>query len=519
MNSTLLRIPILLAAAHATAFAAETLPEPPASHPGGGIEGLLGFTNGDQLHGQYLGFTADRRLLWQRDDLNDSPEFALSNIRRVILRSGRPEKAAESSTHVATAEGDLIPGEIISLDDDRLLLETLFAGTLDIPRDRIESIAPNPFGGRISYQGPFAGDTWEKLEPVSRRYEQSDPDEADGDPGETKGWQHSGAAWYWASEGPPTALVRKDGMPESTIFRCKVSWKSRISMGIAFHADFQRPPSPEQDGDDDDRRRVRRFHAGDTAVYADLFGNSYVLQVNPTHVLLFRSTVDEEGNTSVDRMQTSFNNVRLGESGSALIEIRASRRTGDISLFINDEFVAQWSEIGHLHDDAISASYAGAGSGFGFFMQRLDSVARVSDVTVAEWNGMPDSARSMQTDEHDVVLLTNGADRFSGEVTGIANGRVSLAGRYGEFEFPVDEVAKIRFSRESVAEVESPPSDNIRMHLHPNGIISGVPLSGDGTHVRLEHPACGVIDVELSTAMILDMNPGHGFLEDWDPDF
>ena len=519
MHATL-SLSILLAASPMVALAADHAAA--ATAPGQGIEALLSFTNGDQLHGRYLGFNEDRRLLWERDDLMAAPEFGLSNIRRIILRNGRPEAAVPVSTQVSTVHGDRIPGEIIALDDEQLVLETTFAGTIVIARDRVESLAPNPYGGRIFYQGPFAGDEWDSLDPISRVVERSDRgdgDDADGDD-EESGWTHSGAAWYWPGKGSPTALVRRDGVPESMVLRCHVAWKSRISLAIAFHADFKRPPMAEEGEDGENpRQQPRRFHPGDTGIYSDFFGNSYVLQLNPTHAMMFRVSVDDEGGSSVERMQTSFNNVRLGDSGTALVEIRASRATGEISLFINDEFVAQWSEIGHLHDDSVAHPYVGAGSGFGFFMQSLDSIARITDVTVAHWNGMPDAARSMQTDEHDIVLLTNGADRFSGKVKGISNGRLSLTGRYGDFDFPIDEVAEIRFARESISPGESAPQDQIRIHLHPHGLITGAPITGDASRIRLEHPSCGQIDVGLSTAVMIDLNEGHSFLDGWDPDF
>jgi len=496
--------------------------EAPATNAPGsaGIEALLSFTNGDKLHGKYRGFTSERRLLWERDDLMAKSEFSLSNTRRIIFRNGRPDTAVPISAMAVTTYGDRISGEIISLDDEQLVLETPFAGTITIAHDRIESLAPNPYGGKVVYQGPFSCDDWESLAPVCRMgicKDAGNEEEADQD-SEERGWTHSDIAWYWPGSGGPAALVRKDDMPESAMLRCHISWQSGISLAIAFHSDFQRPPTLEKGEDNEGNPRVRphRLHPGNSGIYPDLFGNSYVLQLNPTHAMMFRSTVNDEGAASVKRMRTKFNNVQLGDWGSALIEIRTSRVTGEITLFINNEFVAQWSETGHLDEDPIAPPYIGRGNGFGFFMQSPDSVARITEVTVAHWNGMPEAARSMQTDAHDIVLLTNGTDRFSGKVNRITNGRLLLTGQYGDFELPIDEIAEIRFSRASIAGIEAAPKDQIRMHLHPHDIITGTPLAGNETHIRLGHPSCGIIDVDLSTAVIIEINEGHSFLDDWD---
>ena len=497
--------------------------EPAAPTPHRGIEAFLSFTNGDQLHGHYLGFSENRRLRWLRDDLADTPEFELSNIRRVILRNGRPDASVATAALADTIHGDRIPGEIIMMDQERVVIDTNFGGTVTIPRDRIEVLAPNPYGGRIFYQGPFLPDEWEMLEPMSREAERraqvEDGQAVEAEESDGAGWQHTGAAWYWTGEGSPVAMVRREGMPDSAVMRFHVSWKSRISLAFAFHADFHRPEPVAEDEQDGVRNRARRFHPGDTGVYPEFFGNSYVLQLNPTHAMMLRSSIDENGKTSVDRMQTNFNNVRLGDSGSANVEIRASRISGDLSLFINDEFVAQWSEIGHLREDAMASPYAGKGGGFGFYMQSRDAIARVSDITVSEWHGMPDAARSMQVDEHDVVLLINGTDRFSGKVNAIADGRLTLTGRYGDFNFPIDEVAQIRFARASLQPSDRSNQDRIRVRLHPHGVITGVPVAGDDCGLRLTHPSAGEVDIDLSTAIILDLREGLGFLDGWDPNF
>lgn len=489
-----------------------------------GIQGMLGFNNGDQLHGHFMGFTPDSRVVWRRDDLQDSPAFELANVRRIILRGGRPEEGLASDAHASLTNGDRIPGRILSLDDERLVLETAFAGNLSIPRDRLGLMSPNPHGGRIFYHGPYAADEWEFVTQSAKVIEDEDEQDeeetaAEDDQDEAPdGWTHSGAAWYWPGSGDLKALVRKDTLPDSAVMRFQVSWKSRVSLAVAFHADFKQP-GPKAGGEGDRGDAARRIHPSDSSLYTSLFGNCYVLQLNPTHALMYRSTIDDEGNASVDRMQSGFNSVRLGDVGSATVEIRASRTSGDISLFINDQFVAQWSEIGHLIEDATADGYAGAGSGFGFLMQSNSSPARISDILIANWNGMPDAARSMQVEDHDIVLLTNGTDRFSGKVTRIADGQLSLDGRYGGLNFPIEEVAEVRFARNSLSQIKEETADEITIRLHPVGLVSGVPRAGDARGIRMDHSICGPMEIDLSSAVMFEASRGETFLDAWDPEF
>jgi hypothetical protein len=144
---------------------------------------------------------------------------------------------------------------------------------------------------------------------------------------------------------------------------------------------------------------------------------------------------------------------------------------------------------------------------------------RISEVVVAEWNGMPDAARSMQVDDEDIVLLSNGTDRFSGKVTGLSDGKLNLEGRYGDFVFPLSEIAEVRFAKSRIAEAPDAPSDEIRARLHPLGRISGRPLAGDAGNLRILNGAAGEIDINLSYAVMLEFQKTESFLDDWDAEF
>ncbi|MEO5712335.1 MAG: hypothetical protein ABIT37_02515, partial [Luteolibacter sp.] len=244
---------------------------------------------------------------------------------------------------------------------------------------------------------------------------------------------------------------------------------------------------------------------------------SYVLHVFASHLMLYRTSVNGDGVAGIGRVQVNANNVRLGDSGSATFEIRSNRDTGQVTLFIDDEFAAQWSEAGDARLDAPDRSEKG--SGFGFVVQAENSAVRLSDVMVAEWNGMPDSARSLQVDDQDIVLLSNGTDRFSGNVKSFSDGKILLDAKHGEFRFPLEEVAEIRFARNHLAKETEPPADSVIVRLSPLGQVSGLPLSGDGSSIRLLHPFAGELDFNLDSAVMLDFQPSNNIIDDWNSEF
>lgn len=483
---------------------------------------LLRFANGDQLHGSFEGIKEGPEAVWKRDDLAAPVAFKTDQLRHIVLRGGRPLKPLASLSHVALVNGDRIPGTLTALDESSLTLETTYAGVLKIPRDQVAMFAPSPLGGRLHYHGPFREDEWrmanasfpDGMPPVPKEGEEKDSNDQPGR------WTFSGSAWYWPSKASGTALLREGAMPDRSILRFDLAWKNRLSFAIGFHADFAKPKlqkAERKEADDAAPRRLPAFAPGDSTILPEIFGNSYVLQIFSTHMMLFRTSIDEDGEPSVERVQINGNSIRLGDTGKATVEIRGNRLNGGISLFVNDEFVVQWSEGTDGGGD--KATYAGKGAGFGFVVQTEDSPVRISDVMVAEWNGMPDSARSLQADEQDIVLLSNGTDRFSGKVGAFQDGEVGMEGKYGRFQFKLADIAEIRFARNRLAEETVPDPGNLTVRLHPLGRVSGRPISGDGSSVRLHSPVCGEMNFNLESAVMLDFQSTGNIIDDWDAEF
>ncbi len=535
---------------------------------------LLRFENGDQLHGSFQGIKEGLLAVWQREDLAAPSEFKTDKVHKIILRGARPLAAAGSLGHVALVNGDRLPGKLLALDDETVTVGTTFAGVMKIPRKLVGMVAPSPLGSAVQYYGPYSEEGWQMInlaypdgippldpaaakaaedrkkaenakdKPADKDEEEArDEDveqdgeaaEADGkekaalDPNEIPRWDFSGAAWYWSEKKGATALVRRSGMNDRSVFRFDLAWRNRLMLCVVFHADFAKPPK-EKEGDKDDEEEeggeaakqrakmelMNRMGMGDTSGLARLFGNCYVLQINSGYAMLLRCTLDEDGEPKMDRLQMNNSSLRLTEMGAASFELRCDRRKGVIALHVNGDRAIEWSEPGL---DEAPDGYAGKGAGFGFFTQMENSLVRVSDVVVADWNGNPDSARSMQTDEQDVVLLANGTDRYSGRITGFRDDKLMLTGRFGDFAFPLGEVGEFRFAGKNLSEAADPEAGSIAVRLDPLGRVSGKPVSGDNRKMRLISPYAGEIEINLDHAVMLDFEPSTTYLDDWDQPF
>jgi hypothetical protein len=470
---------------------------------------FLRFENGDQISGRFLGMNPEGDIRWESAELKEPAAFRIDTLRHLVLRGGKPERVEESLSHLGLTNGDRIPGRIAGIDDTHITLDTKFSGTLRVPKEHVSLLAANPLGGRVHYFGPFSADGWQILRAKPAKPEEKDTKQ-------TEPWEFSGAAWFWKGKQDPSdgtnsvALARSDGMSDRSILRFRMNWKDRVAMSIAFHADFNTEPAPEKEGEGE-----QDLHREPGAL-PSIFGNCYVLQIFSSHMMLYRSSWDPQIGSRFERVQMNSGYIRLNEERSALVEIRSNRTSGHISLFMNDEFVTQWAEPVGKNDDE-SEGFAGRGSGFGFLSQSGGSAVRISEIMVSDWNGMPDSARSMELDDKDAILMTNGTDRFAGKIIAMEeNGIIRFESKHGAILVPLDEIAEIRFARSHLAKTET--QDGPVIHLGPIGRLTAKSIAGDRGLLKIQHPVLGPVDLQTDPVIMLEYKPGTRIVDGWDVD-
>jgi len=548
MKSTAL-LALLSVLASAAVMAADDTPED-----------LLRFTNDDQLHGRFQGME-NGTVVWQRKDVAKPIQVEVANIRQVVLHGGRPIKGIGAQSVAYLVGGDQVPGNIVSFDENTLVLETPYAGTLNIPRDHIDVLAPVPFGGSIRYAGPFSEDGWQIGTPDREDDETADDeksaennekdaqkageDQAKEDPEakaaeddakdtdakepqteEPRSWIFARAAWYSApiTKDPnaraqiqrgrdkddggwsPKPLILRDIVGDAGLLRFHLSWRNQLGFYVAFQADFAPSPKPNPDA----KQKVKSFSYATRALPYQ-FGNSYALALASHYGMLYGCGFEKDGEPFTRRLQSPSSSIRLGTGGEADIELRFDRNAGRILLFIDGQFCMQWDED--------PKEWIAKGKGIGFLVTNRDCQVRISDILVADWNGRIDSARSMEDKERDVVLLTNGTDRFSGEVGEIKDGTVAVKGSYATMNVPLEQVAEIHFARNALAKEEKSAGHSVVVQLHPLGRLSGKVVKATAQAIEITSPHFGDATIQLDYANLLDFQSSTNFIDEWDIDF
>ncbi len=383
-------------------------------------------------------------------------------------------------------------------------------------------------------------------------------------------WIHSGAAFYSIDRSP---LVLPDtDMPDIGRIKFKAEWKGRLSLTIALHSDFTRvlpalkeekkeeeeAEEPEADGKEEkapeekpkeekeedledppapaplrkeklvDLRQGNGFQSipwidSSKRTHADMFGTGYTMTLSSSssylsYPSLSRNYFNKSGVAQTQRMSTVRSNNSLSTGGEAEIEIRYNRKESLLVLFINGSYAAQWNDL---------AGFPGDGTGFGFVNNDSKAPMRVSEVMITSWNGMTDSAKSMSHPDRDLVLLANGTDRLSGQISHIMDGIAHLKSDYVDAEIPITDLSKVILRKSTTTDLEADDlsddlnwkSDPVTVIYKPFGKIRINPTSATSERLIGTSPFLGEITVDLSAAALLRFTEGSPDLSDWFDDF
>jgi hypothetical protein len=181
-------------------------------------------------------------------------------------------------------------------------------------------------------------------------------------------------------------------------------------------------------------------------------------------------------------------------------------------LFVDGEFYAEWQDLTEplLNNDH---------DRFFAIKAEQNSKLRLSDVVVSEWNGMPDSARSMENEERDILLLANGTDRISGEVLTLEEDIIRVRSHYADLEIPVSDISEIHLATGNLAQPSKPEEDDVLLYLQPRGQVTLKPHHGNSGRLKGTHPVLSDLSFDLDYCYLIEFDPQSTIFDNWDHDF
>jgi hypothetical protein len=354
---------------------------------------IVRFSNNDRLSGSLESLTTDR-LVWNSPILENPTPFHLSKVLEVTLPSEQPVLDARHEASVTLTNGDLVRGQLAGVSDAAIELDTWYAGRLRFNRLMISDIRITERPDLI-YRGPAS----------------------------LEGWKLSGGkpAWIYQNSGFRStgsgSIARDVNLPQESSVAFDIEWRDRLMF---------------------------KFVIFSNELSSDRPASGYELQFQQRSVSL-RSCKGQ-------RFIGHSNAAALQENEKAHIEVRASSKTGKVSLYIDGNAVENWSDTEIGRNDF----------GHGIHFIAMNSLpVQVSRIEVGAWDGeiekIPDpqfqagfrgfgedlvdesekEAEPVGKPKDGRMEMRNG-DSIAGEVVSIRDGRITVKTTFREVKLPIE---------------------------------------------------------------------------------
>lgn len=244
------------------------------------------FSNNDQISGALESLTTER-LVWKSPILDQPVPFFLKNVLDLSLVPHTPETEGGHEATVTLTNGDIVRGQLASVTDSAVELDTWFAERMKFNRLMIKDVRISERPDFI-YRGPTGLDGWTQS-------------------GEKPAWTYQNSGFRSAAAG---SIARDVGLPDECTIAFDASWRGSFGLKLVFFSDDLASDHP---------------------------ASGYEMNIQSRSVYL-RSCKTQKplGHTP--------NAVTLQENEKARIEVRASLKSGKICLFVDGEIIDVWTD-------------------------------------------------------------------------------------------------------------------------------------------------------------------------------
>ncbi|MBR90108.1 MAG: hypothetical protein CMO66_02395 [Verrucomicrobiales bacterium] len=467
----------------------------------GGVDRLK-LLFGDRISGRFLGFNEEGALMWKSPASKRPLELDAGSLARVELADRPvPETSRTHTCRLVMANEDELMGDLVEVKpgekkgDATVILNTWYAGRLEIPLGMIQSIAPGVKGSRVVYSGPDSIRGWANgntssgaIQMKAQRQMGNVPFNGPVAPGvhadaanavariagnrpavNLPGWRYSKGTFHSQRSG--AMLARNFELTDKVRIDFNLAWDNYFSFAFNFFTDK----------------------------FSQYQGHGYQLRLDTSNAYLYR-TSPSRGTENVG------SNGRSGLSsgrGKARVSIFVDKDEKSFTLRLNDRLIKTWKD---------AKGFNGRGDGI-IFISRNSQPIRISEIEITEWDGrLPEGGSARGDGKADFVEFTN-KDNLSGTLVGIKRGRLSIdAGFDDPVEVPMERVGRIDLK----SRAESIPSTPIRATLRNRGKLSYTLKGWADGKVRIVSPMFGEVAVDESMFSAIEFNLGKPRVESED---
>ncbi len=397
---------------------------------------VIRFSNNDVLTG-FPESIMPQRMVWNSPLLERPATFQLDKVLDVSLSPTLPEETADHAATVTLTNGDTIRGQLASVTDDAIALDTWFAGRMSFKRPMVSGVKIEQRTGYL-YSGPTGLDGW---------HQSAKP----------PAWTYQRSAFRASAEG---GIARMDLLPEECSVSFDAAWKG-----------------------DSIRLRVILF-SDDPATDNPTSGYDFSFMRGGIHAR----------NCKTQSFLGSAQSQALMEADKVHIEIRASAKSNRVALFINGQITEVWNDPDAGQPSPGRGLHFISGSTLPLRISDIRVAAWNGVIEqmpeprpgfhrrfgFPELNEEDEPATDAKPEPEARMELANG-DTLAGQVNSIENGIITMKTPLGDIRLPV---SRLRTVLLKPVEMESSKRYNgdIRAWFPDGGsIVFRLEASGDGT--------------------------------------
>ncbi|MGC4014589.1 MAG: hypothetical protein QM755_08765 [Luteolibacter sp.] len=372
-----------------------------AHHAAASPSGTIQLANRDQLGGELSSIGKDR-IVWTSPLLEKQAPFFLNKVKELNLPTTTPDSAASYDAVIALTNGDTLRGQLASVTDKAVELDTWYAGRVAVSRPMVQSVKIEDHP-KLLFRGPDSLDGW------TGENSRKDAPSA---------WSFEGGALQ--SHGLGT-IAREVNLPDVCRMAFSIEWNSALNLTYRFAVEGAAKVNPP---------------------------NCYELTMQRRFVSLKKRFA---GSQQPNAGFQSQNVPEFNENEKARLEIYMDRKKGIFNLVVDGRSVVVWNDQ--------NPNEQPTGGGIQFITGDLNPV-RISRIEVSAWDGVveqqPETEDLLGAEQQDNeakeakvkeaesgrMMLRNG-DSMAGEVLSILNGIMKVKTRFGEIDLPVSRLKNI----------------------------------------------------------------------------
>ena len=351
-------------------------------------------------------------------------------------------------------------GKIVSLDSEKLVVDTWYAGRMNIEKVMVKAIHPNTRGSSSIYEGPSDIANWTMQNHGNN----------------IQGWSFKNGALYALQPYPIGRMI--DSFPDSFDIEFEVAWRGYPQFMFAFLTD-----------------NLQQY-----------YGNCYMLQVSNTSVHMHKYNRNGNQQSLGSATVSQFTNTGKGK---AKLNIMVDKKNKTIALLVNDTLVKQFPA---------SPGFDGLGKGI-LFQPQSQGNLKISKIRISSWGGKLPSAVSSGEGEgnEDTIRFVNG-DKVSGSLLSIVDGIAEFKTSYATLTVPVKRIASAEMSPENTERARRNKSD-VKASFATGGGITLQLSSIQNSQLKGSSENFGMVTMPVGAFESVEFNIYREKEEDEDDDF